>query len=459
MADKKISQLSPALSAASADLLVLAQGGDNKKLTVKNLFGNINTPIGITQTPETITGGAVGLTTAITTVTTITEANLTLDNGYHGQMKTIVMTDWNGNATLIPDAPGGYEKIIFNSVGDTVTLIFLNSAWFVYAARGVQIVVDVSTVPPGSVPGNEDLFTQTDGIFTYLKDLKNTVNIFLVANKAGEYQYEEMLLSHNDLLTFETRYLYHTNTINQIVDYKTEIVGANVVVSSKVEVDTETVAVAYEIPQTFTEYGSITTVPTTIYTLPMNTAKCAKLIVQAFGTQNRVQCSHILLTHDNVSGYITEYAQMSSDDNQFVTLTVDVVGNNVVLKAASTTSGAVTVDVLSFANDETLDFTLANTNVTEVLSYPKAQYRVAKYVVYASRPSTTGQQSVDYQISEITLFHDGSTSFIVEHAVSHNTLNPFVAFASVASTNNISLTAQTNYGSAQLKLLGKKFAA
>jgi len=44
MADQKISELTAATSAASADLIPIVQGGSNKKLTVANLFANLNSP-------------------------------------------------------------------------------------------------------------------------------------------------------------------------------------------------------------------------------------------------------------------------------------------------------------------------------------------------------------------------------------------------------------------------------
>lgn len=45
MADQKISELTAATSAASADLFNIVQGGTNKKLTVENFLQNLNTPI------------------------------------------------------------------------------------------------------------------------------------------------------------------------------------------------------------------------------------------------------------------------------------------------------------------------------------------------------------------------------------------------------------------------------
>jgi hypothetical protein len=49
MADQKISELTSASSAASADLLHIVQGGSNKKLTIANFLANLNSPVVFNQ--------------------------------------------------------------------------------------------------------------------------------------------------------------------------------------------------------------------------------------------------------------------------------------------------------------------------------------------------------------------------------------------------------------------------
>jgi hypothetical protein len=53
MADQKISELTAATSAASADLFNIVQGGTNKKLTVENFLQNLNTPIVVNSAGST----------------------------------------------------------------------------------------------------------------------------------------------------------------------------------------------------------------------------------------------------------------------------------------------------------------------------------------------------------------------------------------------------------------------
>lgn len=197
MADQKISELTAASSAASADLLHIVQGGSNKKLTIANFLANINSPVVInaigadqdtriagdndanllfvdastdrvgvgTDTPDekldvagnlAITAGflrlsgspqsvsgsgslVVNTSTAVTYVTTTGAATLTLANGSQGQIKTIVMIVDGGDAVLSPTSTLGYSNITFNSVGDSVTLQYLNNAWVVIGSNGVII--------------------------------------------------------------------------------------------------------------------------------------------------------------------------------------------------------------------------------------------------------------------------------------------------------------------------------
>jgi len=197
MADQKISELTSASSAASADLFHIVQGGSNKKLTVANFLANINSPVVLNaasgdvdtrisgdtdpylvmckastdkvgigvQTPAekldvggnlAVSGGflrlnmapqslavsgalIVNVTSAVTNITTTGNATLTLADGVQGQIKTITMSTDGGDAVLTPLNRSGYATITFNDVGDTVTLMFNNSKWNIIGYYGVSI--------------------------------------------------------------------------------------------------------------------------------------------------------------------------------------------------------------------------------------------------------------------------------------------------------------------------------
>lgn len=200
MADQKISELTSASSAASADLFHIVQGGSNKKLTTANFLANINSPVVInaaaadvdtrisgdtdpylvmadastdrlgvgvqapsekldvngnvaisggflrlSQAVQAVTGnGALvaNVTSAITVLNTnaTADAAVTLADGVQGQIKTFVMgSDGGYNAVLTPTNRLGYSSITFNDAGDTVTLMFINSKWYIVSSYGVTI--------------------------------------------------------------------------------------------------------------------------------------------------------------------------------------------------------------------------------------------------------------------------------------------------------------------------------
>lgn len=197
MADQKISELTAATSAASADLLNIVQGGSNKKLTVANFLANLNSPVVInpvgadqdtriagdndanlvyadagtdkvglgtstptekldvygnlaitngylrlSSTPQSLSGSSslvVNTTSAVTYVTTTGSATLSFGDGVQGQEKTITMITDGGDAVLTPSSTAGFTTITFNDVGDTVRLIFLNTKWRILSNYGATV--------------------------------------------------------------------------------------------------------------------------------------------------------------------------------------------------------------------------------------------------------------------------------------------------------------------------------
>jgi hypothetical protein len=197
MADQKISELTAATSAASADLLNIVQGGSNKKLTIANFLANLNSPVVIngngadqdtriagdndanllytdagsdkvglgtstptekldvygnlaitngylrlSSTPQSLSGSGslvVNTTAAVTYVTTTGSATLSFGDGVQGQEKTITMITDGGDAVLTPSSTAGFTTITFTAVGNTVRLIFLNSKWRILSNYGATV--------------------------------------------------------------------------------------------------------------------------------------------------------------------------------------------------------------------------------------------------------------------------------------------------------------------------------
>ena len=197
MADQKISELVAATSAAGADLLNIVQGGSNKKLTVANLFANLDTPVIINEsggdqdtrieglndnnllyvdastnrvgvgvaTPSqkldvngdvAISGGSLYLSQTAQSATGTSTADLTkavteltlssgsdaasLANGTVGQIKIFVVVGGSGSCVLTPTTLNGGTTITFNAIGDAVTLLYVATVgWTVIGSNSVVV--------------------------------------------------------------------------------------------------------------------------------------------------------------------------------------------------------------------------------------------------------------------------------------------------------------------------------
>lgn len=94
----------------------------------------------LTGTPQTLTGaGAVNLTTKVTLLVTTGANALTLAAGTTGQIKIITMKTDGGDGTLTPTGLRGGTTITFNDVGDTVTLMYVDSAWIILSNFGCTV--------------------------------------------------------------------------------------------------------------------------------------------------------------------------------------------------------------------------------------------------------------------------------------------------------------------------------
>lgn len=79
---------------------------------------------------QVITGpGAISLQTPVTHIVTEDADAYTLADGKEGQQKFIVMKTDGGNGTLTPDNIAVYTSFVFEDEGDSLHIMFTNSAW------------------------------------------------------------------------------------------------------------------------------------------------------------------------------------------------------------------------------------------------------------------------------------------------------------------------------------------
>jgi len=111
---------------------------------VTGALGVINGGTGASATVQALSGpGAVNITSLATAFTSTATGNaLTLADGAQGQLKTIIyVAEAAGGDTgvLTPANLGSATTITFNAVGDSVTLQFAGTDWWVVGFRGAVV--------------------------------------------------------------------------------------------------------------------------------------------------------------------------------------------------------------------------------------------------------------------------------------------------------------------------------
>ena len=146
MADKKITALNASVALSTDDLFHVVDDPSgsptNKKITSANVFNKIPTWIALAGTPQALSGaGVLNLTTSITNCTSTGAGQVVslADSTQAGQIKIVTHTVDGGDVRVTPATLDGGSYATLDAVGDTVVLIWNDSAWQIIGGNGYVV--------------------------------------------------------------------------------------------------------------------------------------------------------------------------------------------------------------------------------------------------------------------------------------------------------------------------------
>lgn len=143
MADSKVSELVTATSVGGGDFMYVVQNNTSKKLAVSTLFGNASNVtlkgnVNLSGVQTLGSPGIIDLTKQITHLSSdAIGGQVILPNGTSEQVKIILMTSTAGGTYTVRGNVINNSNIVFSAAGNTATLLYTNSKWFMIGGTAV----------------------------------------------------------------------------------------------------------------------------------------------------------------------------------------------------------------------------------------------------------------------------------------------------------------------------------
>lgn len=142
MADKKISELTSAISVNTTDFFPIVQAGTTLKLDFGTLLSHLPSQPQTIQAAESPVSGVISTAIRSSLITSAVGAvNYTLGAGTHGLQKVIAAPSMGGAASAIVTVTGGvgFTTLSFTAAGQTIELENISGSWYVVGVRGATI--------------------------------------------------------------------------------------------------------------------------------------------------------------------------------------------------------------------------------------------------------------------------------------------------------------------------------
>ena len=142
MADKKISELSSAVTVYTTDYFPIVQGGATLKLDMAKFLANLPAQPIVVQVQESPVSGTLSTSNRVSLVTSASGATAySLALASHGTKKLIAAQTMGAGATAVVTVTTvtGPVTLTFDAAGDSVQLESINGVWLIVGNNSVAV--------------------------------------------------------------------------------------------------------------------------------------------------------------------------------------------------------------------------------------------------------------------------------------------------------------------------------